>query len=762
MENVPSATSTRSTTVSNDPAAKKAVQPSGLSGSLHNLAAGTLSALVTLSYSIGYGALVFSAAELQPHLNTGLHCALMAAWLVALVVALGSSFHFSIAGPDSNATAILAVMAASVAATLKTAKASSAEIDATVWIMLVASAVLVGSLVYILGALRGGRLVRFLPYPVVGGFLAGTGFLIFSGAYKLLTGQELIEIMAGLPSIHKLAWIVAAAVAGGLLLLPRFIKHVLLMPVIIAAGVLIFYAGLLVFKLNLEDARAGNLMFRPLSTSAQMPSLVSVAHIFGNVRWPVLLSEWENFLAMTVVVIVTILLNATGLDLATREDVDFDRELRVNGVANIISGLGGGMIGYLSISRSLLNFKAGAGSRLAGIWTAVLCLAAAYVFTPVVFYFPKPVLAGLLLFLGLSMLRQWVWDSYSKLPLFEYALIVLILVLIAFQGLITGVIFGLLVASLFFVYSYSRTSCIKHNFSTHTHFSNKERSFEQTTILQDKGKAARALALQGYLFFGTSSAIMEVCRELIAKEDLRFLILDFRLVQGLDTSAMLSFTKLEQVCSSLEVRLAFSGLRADLEEVFIQARFLPNPKIKVFSDLDRGLEWIEDDLLGVHDAPTIIAPMSMGGTQIIAEMDLRRILKAHFNKPSVDAVIGYCEQIKLAEGSLLFRRGDPGNALYFIERGEVSVMLTLDDGQKKRLRSFGPGTIVGEMALYSHHPRSADVIADMDCRMRKLSAENLQRMEREHPEVAIQFHIFVVKLLASRLAAANDEIRALL
>jgi SulP family sulfate permease len=90
------------------------------------------------------------------------------------------------------------------------------------------------------------------------------------------------------------------------------------------------------------------------------------------------------------------------------------------------------------------------------------------------------------------------------------------------------------------------------------------------------------------------------------------------------------------------------------------------------------------------------------------------------------------------------------------------VFASLGEERRKRVRTLSAGTVVGEMALYSGQPRSADVVAETECRVRRLSAERFARLEREHPSVAIQFHTFVVRLLAYRLAAANDEIRALL
>ena len=652
-------------------------------------------------------------------------------------------------------------MASALAAALAAEHVTPEVLTATVLLMLTSSAVLTGALVFLLGALKRGRLVRFFPYSVSGGFLAGTGYLIAAGGFKVLTGKSLtLDLFRSFPHVPISAWLSAAAVAGALLLLSRRIKHYLLMPAVIASGVLFFYASLQVLGVSLDAARGQEMLFQPLPAS-DFP--IPAATAWGPVRWDLLLSQWQNALAMAVVVVVTILLNATGLDLATQQDVDFDRELRVNGIANIIAGLCGGIVGYISISRSLLNFKAGADSRLAGVWTAVVCLGAAFIFTPALSYVPRPVLAGILLFLGLSMLREWVWDTYFKLPHYEYLLIVAIMLLIATQGLILGVITGLLVASVLFVYNYSRTNCIRHSFSSSNHFSHRERSWYAAEALRASGMIARTLCLQGYLFFGTVSTILEQCRELIERQRVRYLLLDFRMVQGLDASAALGFSKLDQICVRNKVLLIFTGLSSTLQDAFEHARFLPRPTVKVYGDMDRGLEWIEDYLLGVPDEqPAELPETSNTQTALASETDLRSILVAYFTSHDLDVLIEYCELLKPKEGEALFRQGDPGDALYFIEQGEVSVLLRLEDGKTKRLRSFGPGTVVGEMALYTRQPRSADVVTETSCRVRKLSGVNLGRLEREHPEVALQFHAYVVKLLAGRLGVANEEIRTLL
>jgi SulP family sulfate permease len=722
--------------------------------------AGSVSALVTLSYSVSYAVLIFSGPTLEPFLARGFRAALVAAALVALVVAMKSSFPFAIAGPDSNASAILAVMAAGLTHALVEARVPVEQVANAVVLMLGLSAIAAGIIVSLLGLLRWGQLVRLIPYPVCGGFLAGSGFLLLAGACKVLTGQSLgwstLSALAGQP---PLAWGTALAVAITLLVLTRTVRHFLLLPGVFVGAMVFFYLGLWLTGITVDTARAQGLLMTPIETGsgAWWPSL--------DVPWPALFAEWRNFLAMLVVVIVTILLNAAGLELATQREVDLDRELQANGLASLVSGLGGGMVGYLSVSRSLLNVRAGAVSRAAGVWTAILCAATALLFTPLLFYFPRPVLAGLLIFLGLALLREWVWDTFFRLPFREHALIVAILVLIAVEGIIFGVAFGLLVASLFFAYSYSRANYVRHDLSVATHRSNKERTLEATAILQEQGGIGRALCLQGYLFFALASSLVETCRNLIVRDGVRYLVLDFRMVQGMDASAALGLSKLHQLCVRYRVVLIVSGLRPEQQAVLQQMRFLPQREIRVVSDLDRGMEWIENRLLAEAVGAGSSAPAELAGSEdheAAPSVDLREMLAAHFSPEALKVLLGLCEVLDLPQETVLIKRGEAGDALYFVERGEVSVMVPLENGQRKRLRTLGPGSLVGEMALYSGQPRSADVVAETPCRAYRLSAERFARLEREDPSVVIQFHSFVVKLLAKRLSAASDEIRTLL
>ncbi len=142
---------------------------------------------------------------------------------------------------------------------------------------------------------------------------------------------------------------------------------------------------------------------------------------------------------------------------------------------------------------------------------------------------------------------------------------------------------------------------------------------------------------------------METCRDLILRESVRYLLLDFRMVQGLDASAALSFAKLHQLGVQYQVALVLSGLRPELLAVLKQIRFLPNQSIHVVPDLDRGLEWMEDRLLEASREPA-----SGAGRR----PDIRRLLAPHFSPGAIEALLAACEAMELRADSVLIRRGD--------------------------------------------------------------------------------------------------------
>lgn len=722
---------------------------------LPNFCAGLISGLVTLTYSISYIALIFSG-ELSSYLSLGGSSALIGAALLSLIVALTSSLPFTIAGPDGSAAAVVAVMATAIASRL-TSLGKESEVFPTIWVTLLLSTVFTGIFLYILGRLHLGRFIRFIPYPVVGGFLAGVGWLLTAGSFTVMAGIPLS--LATLPDLLEfqtvLHW-VPGLLLGVLLkvALGRY-KHFLVMPSLLLLAIAFAHLGLWLTGIPLAEASHQGWLYESFSSRQLLKPWIAFS--WESVNWSVLAQQFGNLITLVVVVAINILLGATGLEIATEQDVDLDHELRSSGMANVFTGLCGGMEGHLSLSRSLVNYKAGANHRLAGVVAALFCTAVLFWGGAVLSYIPKPVLGGLLLYLGIDLLIEWCYEAWFNISHLDYVLILIILLIVANFGFLQGVGVGLVISCLLFVVKYSTNHVIRNALSGSNYRSKFERSFHEQKLLRTQGEQLCILCLQGYVFFGTANTLLNYVRERLVTKNhpaIRFLILDFRLVAGLDSSAALSFIKMKQLAQKCSVTLVFTQLSPRVLSKLQKSGCIEQENeqnCQTFPDLDRGVEWCESK---------IIETAAFRRKRFIP---LVIQLEEFFPLPhQVKQFMRYLEKLQVPSGFFLFRQGDAPKSLYFIESGQVSLLLDVDHGQIKRLGTSSAGTVIGYVGLYRNSPHPASAITDQSSRLYRLSSESLQKMQIDEPQLAAAFHQFIARLLAERLVQAREGMEILL
>lgn len=721
---------------------------------LPELLAGLTVGLVTLVYSISFTALIFSGS-LAPFFPQGLGVALIGATLMAVMVAGRSAFPFVIGGLESNSMILVALMTNAIATTLNRPQ-DSAQLYPTVWMAIILSTVLTGLFLFGVGWLRLGQWARFIPYPVIGGFLAGTGWLIARSSFKVMVGFPLDfdHLPFLLQPSALVRWGVGSVFALVLFLVLDRYKHFLVLPSVLI-GAIAGFNGLW----WLSDRLWGKMdpqgwFFESFATSDlwrfwQFSTLTEV-------NWPVLVHQTGTLVAMMVIVVISILLNATGLELATSRTVDLNRELRVNGLANVVTGLCGGMVGHLSINRSLLNRQAGATRPLAGMISGGLCAAVLLFGSSFLAYLPQPILGGLLFYIGLSLLRRWGYDTWFQFPRLDYALILLILWIIATWGFLPGVGAGVVISCFLFIFTYGRTSVIKHRLSGASYHSNVRRASPQKQLLQDKGDCIYILVLQGFLFFGTANTLLEDVRSRLDAADLpalKFVLFDFRLVNGLDSSVILSFIKLKQLAQNAQLNLVFTELQLPLlQQLQLGGLFEPDDGIcRVFPTLDLGLEWCEGEIVEISQLRrSRFVPLALQLKSLVP--DSRSIVQ----------LMSYLKPVKIEAGTYLFRQGDAFDGLYFLEFGRLSVVLELPEGKTRRICSYTGVHAIGELGLYQQVPRTASVIADQPCSLHFLSMAAFEQIEAQDPQLAANFHRFIVSLLAARLKEQDQKVTNLL
>lgn len=723
---------------------------------LPNLVGGVITGTLIISFGISLAALIF-AGDLARYLPAGIGVVLASTCVSGAIVALLSSYRPAIAAPQENTSVILALIAASIGKQMPPGPAVLPTLIAVIGVTSVAT----GVLFFLVGSFRLGKIVRFIPYPVVGGFLAGTGWLLVQGSLGVMSGlsvafDDVPKLFAPGAMFTWLPGLAFGLVLTGVL---RRRHHFLILPAMLVGGIVLFYAIVVLFGPGVAGAMNGGWLLGPFPSGGFWPAIQPSA--LAQVDWSFLRANAGNMGACTVLALISILLNATGLELATEQDLDLDRELRITGIANIVTGLVGGVPGYLCLSESSLNHKVGARSRAAALISAGLCALALIAGTSALAYFPKPILGGLLLFLGLTFLLETVYDSWFRLPRLEYGLVIIILVVVVTVGFLEGVGAGIVVSSVLFAVTYARIDVVKHAIAGSGLRSKAGRSPADEAYLQQMGEHVAVLQLQGYLFFGTAYLLLQRVRERITSQSplpAYFIVLDFRHVDGLDSSAVVSFSRMRKLAEGSGAVLVLTELppsvRRQLERGGCLETEEPAPGAprgaRVFSDLDHGLEWCEDQIL------------SSGGGRAAFSETLTRELEAVVNhRALVKRLLAYLERVEAPAGFEVYKKGDESKDLYLIETGELEAWLELAGGRTMRLRTMGAGSVVGESGLYLGARRSASVRTTRSSVMYRLSFPALERMTKEAPEVAAAFHQFVARLLADRMVHTTSAAQML-
>jgi SulP family sulfate permease len=720
------------------------------------LTAGLVVGVTDVSVEISLAALIFSGV-LAPYVAYGIGFLLFGAFIFLLLGAFTSSIPGTMTIPQDTPAAILALIAAGVVATMA-ASATLEETFTTVVAAIIVTTVLTGLIFTVFGRFKLSGFARFIPYPVVGGFLAGTGWLLAAGSFSVMTDMSLtLDNFAQLFRTEVLVhWLPGLVFAVTLLMILRRSSHSLVIPGMLALSIALFYIALAVVGISTAEAAELGWLLGPFEQEALFRPLTPAA--VALVDWSAILMQLDKIGAVVVLSLISLLLNASALEVAVKEDIDMNLELQSAGLANLVAGLFGSTVGYPALSLTVLTHRLNAKTRLAGVFAALVCGGTLLFGASALSFFPKPVLGGILLFMGLSFLVEWVVDARTRLPRIDYLLVLMILIAIASIGFLEGIAVGVLAAVVMFVVSYSRINAVKHTLSGSTYHSKVERPLVHRQMLQERGGEVFILRLQGFIFFGTAQKLLDQIKERLNDRDqprLRFVVLDFRQVVLIDSSAVFSITRMKQLAESQNIQMVWTNLSAAIEHLLEKGGLIDEKdnSFIILPTLDHGLEWCENRILatqGITDLTGFFEKIENHLKRAIPELeDVTRLMK-------------YLERMEVEKGDYLMRQGDEPKEMYFIEAGLVSAQLELPGRKIMRLRSMRGGTTVGEMGMYLGNVRTASVIADRPSKVYKLSKSSLKEMEKNDPEIAAFLHQWIASLLAERLADNNRTIEALL
>ena len=715
------------------------------------LAAGAIIGAVEVVLAVAFAAFVFGGA-IPRRLGDGIGLYLVAAALTLGFLAWRAGNRGVVGSVQDAATAVLAVLALSTAyraanivricQTASVGTCEAPDVFLTVVAATLVVTVLCGVVFFVLGTFRLGNLVRFVPYPVVGGFLAGTGWLLFKGGIFVASGVELhfrtIQLLVSPVTLKH--WVPALAFGVLLYVAVRLVNKPLVIPIVLGIGLVLFAVGMLATGSSIDAAKHGRWLLGPFE-SARLWEPWTLRALSGA-DWSAVLRQWAGIATAVFVATIAILFNISGTEVVLHRDLETNRELRDAGLLNVISGALGGIPGYHALSLTALAERMSVNDRVAGLIAAAVPLAGVIFGASVIELIPRMIVGGVLVFLGLAFMVDWVWDKRKVLPPLEYGVVLVILAVIIGPGYLPGVALGLVLAVVLFAVNYGRIELVREVAFGQTYHSNVDRPPSERARLRSMGGDVQILRVNGFLFFGSANGLLERIRKRVEAGPLRFLVIDLRRVTGMDSSAVVAFVKVIGLAQAHGFELVLTGVSEPVRKQLLRGGVSEGELVRFEPDLDRGLQRCEEVLLRDGAAE----PADLDG----------------------DALAGmppglrpYLERVSLEDGAVVIRQDEPPDDVYVLESGRLRVETVTPEGTRMRLRTLRPGVMVGELAMYSGIPRTADVVAETPSVVLRLSKTAIERMETEDPELAAALHRWLATTIAGRLGESLHAFDAL-
>jgi len=715
---------------------------------------GLAAMLVALPSAIAFGVTIFSPLG-GTYAAQGAIAGILGVTALGLVAGAFGGTNRLITAPCAPAAAVLSALAI---------QWSQNGITAESAVLLLSLMGLICGLIQVgFGAVGLGRLIKYVPYPVVSGYLSGVGLIIIiSQVPKFLGLPKQVAFWEGLASPSLWQWqgvAVGAVTVAVMVTAPMLTKAVPAAILGLASGV-IAYFGLALADPALLTLPGNALVVGPLGGSG-----VSFGDAIAG-RWKAIgdldVAELGRLLvpAATLAVLLSIdtLKTCVVLDALTRSRHNSNRELVGQGLGNLASAFIGGVPGAGQMGATLVNMSSGAQTRLSGLIEGVLALIAFLILGTFIAWVPIPALAGILIVIGFRMFdRASLHLLKSRATILDFAVIVTVVVVALTVSLIAASGAGIALAIVLFIREQIRGSIVRSKAYGNQMFSKRVRLPDEMAILEKRGDHTAIFELQGSLFFGTTDQLYTTVEPELKTRT--YIILDMRRVQSVDLTAVHMLEQIEGMLAERGAFLIFSHLPEnvpsgqDMRQYFDQVGLVKSEShIQTFSELDEALEWVEERLIEEEHLERMLEQ----------PLELREIDVFLGRKESTLAALESCmDKRSYKAGEKIFAQGDAGDEMFLIRRGAVRIVLSLSEKQGHHLATFGRGDFFGEMAFLDPAPRSADALAFTDTDLFVLSRKRFDTLAEEHKKLAIGLVLSVARVLSIRLRYANAELRAL-
>lgn len=725
---------------------------------------GLAAMLVALPSAIAFGVAIHGKLGVE-YVAQGAVAGILGAIALGLLAPIFGGAPRLITAPCAPAAAVMGALAGELIAGVPGISAAVSPAQATLFMTLVG--LLSGGLQFLYGSVGGGRLIKYIPFPVVSGYLSGVGVKIFLDQVPKFFGFSVakdLPLWQGLISPDHWKWqgVVVGSVTMLGMLFGRKVTKAVPPPILGLIGGILAYFGLGMLDPSLLHLENNKLIIGPVGASGGsfLGSFAERWASIGGLHLADLRALLMPALTLSVLLSIDTLKTCVIVDALTRSRHNSNRELIGQGIGNIAAALIGGVPGSGTMGATLMNVNSGGKTKLSSLLEGVFVLTVFLLFSKLIGWVPIGALAGILIIVAFRMFDRSIFHLLKqRSTVLDFCVIATVVIVAVTKGLIEAAGIGVALAIFLFIREQIRGSVIRRKLYGNQISSKQHRLPAEKKALEEFGTLTTVCELQGSLFFGTTDQLfselepdLKMCRHVI---------LDMRRVQSVDFTAAHMLEQIESMLKERGGHLIFTSLPAsvptgqDLQSYFNQVGLMKKSQnVKVFDSLDAALEWTEDRIL---DEQRLLQK----GQEKALELPEIELLHEFETDHILTALKTIVKERTYRAGDPIFKRGDSGDELFLIRRGIVRIILPLSNGRVHNLATFARGNFFGDMAFLERGIRSADAVASTLVDLFVISRNEFDEASKKNPLLGVKIFARLARTLAFRLRHTDNELRAL-
>lgn len=508
---------------------------------------------------------------------------LYGAIVLGVLAAIFGGTATQISGPTAPMTVVSAVV---IADTIKVVGSLEAALP-----IIVVTFILSGFLQILFGLFKLGSYIKYIPYPVISGFMSGIGVIIiitqifpFFGVSAPAGGPlGTIRAIHNIPEIVN-AYSVSIAVLTILIIyfFPKITKAV---P---SALIALISISILSYFFLPENS------FSKINSAGELPSglpklYLNFWHVFADFKMMIIAIEYAFTLAALGA--IDSLLTSIVADNMTKTKHNSNQELIGQGIGNLASGLIAGLPGAGATMRTVVNINSGGKTKLSGLIAGLLLLAVLLGLGFLIGHVPNAVLAGILLTVGISIIDYKAFRHIQNVPKTDVFVMLAVLLLTVFVDLLVAVAVGMVFAALLFMKKIA--DFVSHQAYTESlqDFSREVPWIDEGSVLNQIGQKVYIKHLNGPLFFGFASRFQDMIRAL---PEIEIVIIRMEKVPYIDQSGLYAMEDAILKLKEQNIKVVFTGLIGQPLAMLKSIKLIPNlvPKSFCFCSFEDCLHWL--------------------------------------------------------------------------------------------------------------------------------------------------------------------------